>query len=259
MDTFVRDNQLNLWLQTQLGTVIVAHTAQSGPAPGAWADSDMVRQRLTVQVEQTLAGAAPSGSLVTLDVPVVKGARTAAAQPALAPWITAPGAPAIYFLIDGRVSDEDLGILPGDPATIAQVTELCRGPAPPGVPAILYTLSRIAAEEPRVKQLLAPLEPAVLDAEDAGRTVARLTLFRGELRIFSGIRLQRVARSRAPDVTIAVSAAKLGDLATGHGSFSSAVTAGSAPAFLQALDEAAGIIGRDPTLTARLRAATPAR
>jgi hypothetical protein len=258
MDTFVRDNQLNFWLQAQHGTVIVARTADAGPPPGGWSSSEVASQRLTLHVEQTLAGTEPAGRELSLDVPVVQGARTSAAQPGLASWITAPGARAIYFLIDNLVADEDLGILPGDPETIAQITTLCRGPVPPGIPAILHTLSRIASDDQRVKQLFARLEPVVLDAEDAGRAVARLTVAKGELRIFSGIRRERVAASRAPDVTLAVSAKTLGDIMTGLGSISSVVKAGSAPGLLQALDGMARIIGQEPSLTVRLRDAAAA-
>src|SRR5262245_8214622 len=120
MTTFVEDNRLNFWLMSQSATVMVARTIKAGPAPGGWSDSLLASQRLDLQVERVLCSPrqerrepAPPSALpplsavpaLSLDVPVVRGARTAADRPGLAAWIAAPGSRSIYFLTEDKVLD----------------------------------------------------------------------------------------------------------------------------------------------------------
>src|SRR5262249_33493107 len=160
-------------------------------------------------LDESLCGEAPGPKTLDLSLPVVQGSRIASSSPGLASWITKAHSRAIYFLENGEISDEDLSVLPGNPEILSFVRDLCKSPVPRGRPGVLYLLSKAAETDKTVRQVFIDLGTLVADFESPSGDMTRLTASRGELRVYSGIRYQRVAHNRKPELLIRASAAEL--------------------------------------------------
>jgi hypothetical protein len=190
---FLDDNLGNVWEELRKGaSAVVARTVDVGAPPGGWSNVERAGQRLELEIQDVLCGSAPGR--VTVDLPVVRGSRIAAAEPRLADWLATPGARAIHLLADEGALDEDLAALPADEPSIAAVRALCGAPRPPGPGSV----ASLAAEA--VDASLLP--PTVLDVVDGRRLVARLVSTGREAAAYAGIRADRLARNRAADAIV---------------------------------------------------------
>jgi hypothetical protein len=75
---------------------------------------------------------------------------------------------------------------------------------------------------------------------------ARVTIVATKIRVFTGIRLQRVITRRQPDVLLEATAGDIADALTGRRPIGVLVVKGEAPELLAALERAAAVIARDP-------------
>jgi len=260
MDDFLLANRLNLWLMAKTSAVVVARTENAGAPPLHWSEHLLAAQQVTISVEETISGKPPAQQKISLSIPVVKGSRIATSSPGLVPWVTQPGSRAIYFLQEGmQIADEDLSILKGDLELINWLRELCHGPIPAGAGSVLYQLVQAAETDPQVKSLFTSLEPAVIDVLEGNQRTVRLTVSTGKLRIFTGIRLQRVAHSRQADVAIHADAAQLGKVLTGEMPIEHLHITGKSSTKSSTLLDAMGKAGRamalDPGRVAEISAA----
>ncbi len=257
MDSIIEKNLLNIWALGKATSVIVARTLSSSAPPRMWSEYFRTSQRLSLQVEEVLVGAS-LGEFLDLSVPVVEGARVVQDTPSLAPWLTTPGSLVVYFVKGDVLVDLDIGVFPGDKETIERIRTICDGPMPTGVDAVFYTLCQMNESEPKIKAVFAELTPSVMDAFDDGCVTARLTVVKGVLRLFSGIRLERVIASRGPDLAVRATAAQWATVLTGRASLNQLDTTGEAPQLVSALNNAGRIIGEDEDLSLRLRTAAGA-
>jgi hypothetical protein len=202
LDPFVAANALNLWLLTRSTTPLLVRTLRAGPPPNLWSDSELAPQRLELAVEEALCGGERPGGELALEIPVVRGARSAAATPALADWLATPGARWILLREPDSTPDEDLGLLPATDPTIAWLRAACSGPPPPGPATILYLVADADGA-------FATMPATVVDLVDP---LVRVTVSAGRMRVFSGLRAVRVVRTREPDARIRASAAALAHL-----------------------------------------------
>ena len=260
MDDFLLDNRLNLWLMAKTSAVVVARTENAGAPPLHWSEHLLAAQQVTISVEETICGKPPAQQKISLSIPVVKGSRIATSSPGLVPWVTKPGSRAIYFLQEGmQIADEDLSILKGDSELIKWLRELCHGPIPAGAGSVLYHLVQAADTDPQVKSLFAALEPAVVDVLEGNHRTVRLTVSMGKVRIFTGIRLQRVADSRRADVAIHADAAQLGKVLIGEMPIEHLYITGKSStkgsAFLDTIGKAGRAIALDPRRVGEINAA----
>ncbi|HFE44317.1 MAG TPA: hypothetical protein ENJ18_02325 [Nannocystis exedens] len=205
MDSFYLQNELNYWLAMHDSGAFIGKTIEVSGTPGVWSSLEAANQRVIVAVQDVLCGPALE-SPHELDMPLVQGARSAADKPGLAPWITQPGSRVIYIVGKAGI-DEDLVATPASEANVAWMKALCSSPGPTGVAALLHAYAQ-GATNPASAAILKAAGTTVLDIE-APRGGVRLTLYKGVLRVFSGIRYDRVVGSRPPDLKIKASAADL--------------------------------------------------
>lgn len=255
LDPFIRDNQLNLWLLAQTSLVIVARINSVGPGPSLWSEPFLVTQQLSVTSEDVLFGKPPEESTLNVALPVVQGTRTANTTPGLAPWLTQVGSSVILFLQDGKFTDEDLGAFAATPELVKTMRDLCNGPIPPGTGSGLYQLSELAKDDPDVKSVFEDLEPAVLDIVENDHKTVRMTLVKGILRVFTGIRLKRVMQSRPADVTLRANAMDIVKALLEEKSLQDLVIEGENTALISALQKAGEIISRNPEYVALMKQA----
>jgi|GEM_PF-4289774 len=254
MDSFAAENLLNLWDLLRVAKAVAARTLGAGPPPGGWSGSMLVAQRVEVAVEEALCGGPPAGTVLQLQAAVVRGARTAGEEPALAGWITEPGARLVWFFAGDSVADEDLGVLQDDEELRVFLRRSCGGPPPPGAGALLLVLAEAAEALPGAAAPFAALPPTVVDvAGEAGPL--RLTLSGGRVRVFTGVRYARVARSRPPDARARLDAATLARALSGRESGAVLEAAGFPPAFARALAEAGSALAAVPAWRERMEAA----
>lgn len=249
MDPFFADNQLNVWLQARDARVFIGRTVAAGPPPAGWSDHFLAVQHLELEVEKDLCPTNEVARTVALDVGVVEGSRIADTKPGLASWLTTPGARAVWMVRGGQLVDMDTGAWPADAGTEAWIAAHCGGDVPVGVPGVLQML--LAATE-RESQLAAIFGAAPTSVVDVGG--ARLTVHQGKLRVFTGVRYQRVAGSRAADVVYGADAAELA-LALTRPGHTLPVRQGAAPEVDAALQRAAALLATRPDLAGPIRRA----
>ncbi len=236
MKSFFVENALNFYLMARTCSVVVAVTEQTGMAPTGWSDHFLATQQLSVRLEETLAGAPLKDPKLTLAVPIVRNSRISAATPELAKWIGKPGSRIICFIKDGKIVDEDLGIVEGTPEVIESMRKLIDGPLPVGSGSLLHLLSESADRQPEVKSCFEGLLPVVADIEEKRKTTARLTVVDGKLRVFTGIRLKRVLNGRNADIVIRTNRKQVGQLLLGRARAKELTVKGEAPELLKAID-----------------------
>ena len=246
IDPFVQLNLLNLWLLARTCSVVIARTESVEPPTGIWSGSEKGVQEVSIVVEQTIYGEAPEDPKLQLAMPLAEGTRIAAATPAVATWISTPGSRVVYFLEKGQLADEDLGAFRADPELVEYLRKLCNGPIPAGTGSVFYQLSQLAQCDPDVKAGFADLPPSVMDIVEKKQAVARVTIVTGKIRVFTGIRLKRVIKSREPDITLQANATDVASVLTEQRDIGDLVVKGAAPALLSALERAAGVIAQDP-------------
>jgi hypothetical protein len=217
LDSFVAANALNLWLAMRTATTVLARTRSAGPPPAGWSSTELVTQHLELVVEETLCGTPPQSSQLALDVSVVEGARSSDPAGGLAGWMTTPGSRLVVLLDGDRLFDEDLGALPATQALVEWIRGACSAPPPPGLGTMLHRLVEAAERDPDVRARFAGIDGAVVDIADpaTGDTV-RLTVAGGQPRVFTGVRAERVARTRPADARTSMSAADLAALQAGE-------------------------------------------
>ena len=212
LERFAAANALNLWLEMRRATTLLVRTQRAGPPPAGWSDLELVTQRLDVAVEETLCGPAPDTAALSVELPVVQGARTSSPSGGLAEWLTSAGARFVLLLEDGRLADEDLGALPATDALVERVRAACSAP-PPGLGTMLQLVAEAAERDADVRAPFTAIPDAVVDVTDPTTgEIVRLTVAAGQLRVFAGIRAERVARTRPPDARASMSAADLAAL-----------------------------------------------
>jgi len=254
MDPVVADNELNLWMMARTASVLLARTVDVGRSPGVWSSSFATWQPVTVEIEEMLCGPARSGR-VTIEIPLVERGRLVDRVPAVAPWLATEGARMVWFLDGDRLADDDLGGLDATPATVARVRALCAGPMPPGMPAVAAEFAAIAGAPRLAGRFAAPLTGVVDVTDPRGATITRLTVAGGVVRAFSGIRAARAVERRAADLGLRATPAQLARALTGGSPIDALVIAGSAPGLVDALAEAAEVIGGDAGLRERIERA----
>jgi hypothetical protein len=162
----------------------------------------------------------------------------------------------IYFLKDRKIPDVDLGILDAGAEIVRMVRSLCRGPMPPGVPSVLALLAQLAGEDPEVFSIFAGLKPVVMDVIAEGDEASvRMTVVRGKVRVFSGIRFERVRRGRGPDITVRASAPELARVISGAAVMAPLVISGAAPELIEAVEQAGRLVTLNPERRSLLLAA----
>jgi hypothetical protein len=251
VDSVFADNEVNLWTMARSSSVVVARTVDAGASPGVWSSSFESSQSITVDVDEVLCGPPRSGRVVVV-VPLVEGGRLVQRTPAVAPWLATKGARAIWFLDADRPADDDLGAFAADDAMVARVRALCGGSMPPGTPAVLHELIAIVGDAHLLASFAAPVAGVIDVTDEHDVTVARLTLAGGVLRTFSGVRLARIASTRAPAVTLRATPEQLARALTGASPLAALIVRGRAPELVDALARTAASIGADPALRARL-------
>jgi len=257
MDAFAAENLLNLWDLLRSAEAVAARTLGAGPPPGAWSGSESTAQRVEVAVEEALCGGPPAGTVLQVEAAVVRGARTAGEEPALAGWITGLGARLVWLLAGDAVADQDLGVLQDDEELRAFLRRSCGGPPPPGTGAVLLVLAEAVEALPRAAAPFAALPPTVVDVDGEAGPL-RLTVSGGRVRVFTGVRYARVARSRPPDARARLDAGTLARVLAGRESGAVLEAAGFPPVFARALAEAGSVIATASAWRERVEAAAGA-
>jgi hypothetical protein len=258
MDAFAEANLLNLWELLRGGArALAASTLRAGPAPGAWSDVELSAQQVEVDVEETLCGDPPPGRVVSIEAAVVEGARSASENPpSLAPWIVEPGARLVWILSGSGMADEDLGVLPDDPELRSALRRLCGSPPPPGTGTVLLAVADAVQEHAALRERLARLAPTVVDLGE-GTDDLRLTASGGRLRVHTGIRYRRAARTRRPDARARIGAAELA-AALEEGRAPALERAGFPAPLAEVLAEAGRVMAGHGAWLTRLRASAAA-
>jgi hypothetical protein len=209
---------LDYWLLAQRSDVVLARTEKVGPAPRAWSGFELAHQVVAVQILATITAQPREGAL-RLEVPVIEGAVTAAAQPGLAPFWASPGGEALLFLAPGadRLADAELGALPA--SDVDRLRALMAGPIPVSIESVAYRFAARASESPAAVSAFDAVGPCNCDLADDEGVRARLTFYQGGFRSFHGRYLGRRTAQKAPDLRLLASAHDLG-----------AALAGDAPA-----------------------------
>lgn len=258
MDAFAAENLLNLWDLLRSAQAVAARTLGAGAPPGGWSGSLLLSQRVEIAVAEALCGGPPADTILGVEGAVVHGARTAAGDaPALAAWITEPGARLVWLLAGGAVADEDLGVLPDDEELRVFLRRSCGGPPPPGAGAVLVILAESAQALPPVAAPFAALPPTVVDLDGEAGPL-RLTVSGGRVRVFTGVRYARVARSRPPDARARLGAATLARVLSGRESGAVLQAAGFPSPFARALGRAGRALAAVPAWRERVEAAAGA-
>ena len=185
IDPFIRDNALNLWLQSRNRLIVVGRTIGVGPAPSSLSYGLVVPvQSLTIKVEHVLMGDAAVHKALTIDLPVLKGLRTCA-DSSLASWMTARGSRNVFFIDDGAVNEE-LGALPATPELIRWLKVLLVAPIPPGTGAVLQVLKEIAEQDSSIRQTISVAEPIGLFVQEHGTRTAYVEFHNGLMTVRTG-------------------------------------------------------------------------
>jgi hypothetical protein len=257
MDSIIEKNRLNIWMLGNSSSVVVARTLSSSQPPQAWSDHFLTYQRLSLEVQESLTGQ-PLSDKFELFVPVVERSKIAGSTPGLASWLATPGLIAVYFIRENRIVDLDIGVFEGSGDNIKLIRSLCQGPMPTGVGSTLYTLCTLSETQTQVKAAFAQLLPTVMDAFDPGQLVARLTVVKSKLRVFTGVRLERVLASRGPDLTVRATAAQWAEVLTGRSPMERLATTGTAPQLVSALNQVGQLLGSNKGLCEQIKVAAGA-